>query len=99
SIVVFGLFRRAMEEKLAVVFLLGSVLAAAICTWTLLMLLEIGGVFATIIRSDASVPQDSNWFGLLFFNGQVAMAVLYLFADRRKRKNSAELKRVTTPSK
>ena len=88
GIVVFGLYRKLREQGSALVLLLSIVFATAICTWTVLMILDIGGVFATILQSDDQVTRNANWFGLGFFILEIGIAVLYFRADRRKRKSA-----------
>jgi len=86
--VVFGLYRKLREQGSALVLLVSIVFATAICTWTVLMILDIGGVFATILQSDDQVTRNANWFGLGFFILEIGIAVLYFRADRRKRKSA-----------
>lgn len=83
GIVVFGLAGKLQRQKSDFILLLGAVLAAAICAWTVVVFLNIGGVFATIISGEeADAPGYSIWLGLAFFIGEIIVTALYFRADR-----------------
>jgi hypothetical protein len=89
GILVFGLYGKARGQGSTLFLLLGTVFAAALCAWAVFLVLDIGGVFATIVPEsdvhDTGYPV-ANWFGLLFFVSEIALAAFCFYADRRKQK-------------